>query len=304
MFSTNSARRRSGLLVALCLGTALLTGQAQADGHDGGPALWALSDDDNTVYLFGTFHLLPKDTNWQTGAVKKALADTTITVTEADTSSDKAKQQLQMLVAQYGLNPPGTSLSQILGDERASTFNTLAQSVGLDPNMLQPLRPWLALLSVTQAAYAGYGFNPELGVEAVILEQASADGDTIETLETLERQIKALSGLEDNGLMEFVDVSLEQFEDLEAQINEGVEAWMSGDVEHLDESLIATTRVESPRAFELIFASRNREWIGTIMDYLDGDTDTFIAVGTGHLVGEDSVIDLLAKKGIEAKRVQ
>jgi hypothetical protein len=35
-----------------------------------------------------------------------------------------------------------------------------------------------------------------------------------------------------------------------------------------------------------------------------GDDDVFIAVGAGHLVGEDSVVDLLEDKGFDVRRVQ
>ena len=32
-----------------------------------GPALWQVSDDDTTIYLFGTVHALPKDKQWFAG---------------------------------------------------------------------------------------------------------------------------------------------------------------------------------------------------------------------------------------------
>ena len=38
------------------------------------PAMWKLSDRDTTIYLFGTFHLLPQGQAWRTPAFDKALA--------------------------------------------------------------------------------------------------------------------------------------------------------------------------------------------------------------------------------------
>src|SRR4051794_24588246 len=51
-----------------------LVGPAQAKSFGGHPAMWKLSDRDTTIYLFGTFHLLPEGQGWRTPAFDAALA--------------------------------------------------------------------------------------------------------------------------------------------------------------------------------------------------------------------------------------
>ncbi|MEM6511750.1 MAG: TraB/GumN family protein [Pseudomonadota bacterium] len=298
MMTSNSAKT-AWLCAVLALGTTLLAAPAQAN-----PPLWKVSDDDNTVYLFGTFHLLPEDADWQSDAVIKAMEAASITVTEADTESPEAMSGIQALVVQYGLNPPGTTLSQVLGDDRAASLFEIAGAYGVPSGMLEPMKPWLALLSVTNAAYMANGLNPELGVEKILNDMAVEQGDSIEHLETVERQIKALAALDGEIANDFVDVSVAEFAELQTQLQVGLDAWLAGDTEALDESMIARVRAESPMAFNLIFVERNREWIDRITAYLDGEADTFIAVGTGHLVGEQSVIDMLEDAGVEVERIQ
>ncbi len=296
-----SMNKSEWLAAWIAVGTVFFAGASNADS---GPPLWKISDDDNTVYLFGTFHLLPEDANWQSDAVIAAMEDASITVTEADTQSPEAMQGMQALVAQYGLNPPGTTLSQVLGADRAASLFEVATAYGVPSAMLEPLKPWLALLSVTQAAYVANGLNPDLGVEKILNDMAVEQGDSIEYLETVERQIKALAALDGEIANDFVDTSVAEFAELQTQLKVGLDAWLAGDTAKLDESMIATVREESPVAFDLIFVQRNREWIDRITAYLDGDADTFIAVGTGHLVGEDSVIDMLEDAGVEVARIQ
>lgn len=36
-----------------------------------GPALWKVADEDTTIYLFGTVHVLPKDVVWYTPTIAK-----------------------------------------------------------------------------------------------------------------------------------------------------------------------------------------------------------------------------------------
>src|SRR4249919_3394238 len=38
------------------------------------PAMWRVADEDTTIYLFGTIHLLPKGTQWRSPAFDKAAA--------------------------------------------------------------------------------------------------------------------------------------------------------------------------------------------------------------------------------------
>ena len=44
------------------------------------PAMWKVADEDTTVYLFGTIHLLPKGTEWRSQAFDQAAtsADTLV----------------------------------------------------------------------------------------------------------------------------------------------------------------------------------------------------------------------------------
>src|SRR3954465_12765372 len=39
------------------------------------PALWQVYDKDTSIYLFGTIHLLPPNTNWRSAKFDKAAAD-------------------------------------------------------------------------------------------------------------------------------------------------------------------------------------------------------------------------------------
>jgi uncharacterized protein YbaP (TraB family) len=58
----------------LVLPLLLLTGCAAAPaGPPARPALWALSDADTAIYLFGTIHLLPDDMQWRTKAFDDAV---------------------------------------------------------------------------------------------------------------------------------------------------------------------------------------------------------------------------------------
>src|SRR5690606_11715249 len=49
-----------------------------------GPALWQVSDENTTVYLFGTVHALPKDREWFDARIERAFTVADELVTEID----------------------------------------------------------------------------------------------------------------------------------------------------------------------------------------------------------------------------
>ena len=67
------------------------------------PALWKVADHDTTIYLFGTIHLLPKDTKWRSSAFDTAAAgaDTLVVETVIDESNPAAtmSELLQLAVS-------------------------------------------------------------------------------------------------------------------------------------------------------------------------------------------------------------
>jgi len=62
-------------------------------------------------------------------------------------------------------------------------------------------------------------------------------------------------------------------------------------------------RSESPQTYETLFVSRNANWASWIANRMAQPGTVFIAVGTGHLVGPDSVQQQLAVRGFTSARV-
>jgi uncharacterized protein YbaP (TraB family) len=55
---------------------------------------------------------------------------------------------------------------------------------------------------------------------------------------------------------------------------------------------------------QALLTNRNASWVTRIEGILAGSGVSFMAVGAGHLIGPDSVVAMLAAKGIVAERVQ
>ena len=80
-------------------------------------------------------------------------------------------------------------------------------------------------------------------------------------------------------------------------------AWASGDIDALA-ALMNEAMKETPELGRILLTERNARWAEWIDTRLDSPGTTFVAVGAGHLGGDESVQAMLAKRGIETTRVE
>ncbi len=271
-------------------------------GIDAEPALWKVERDDATVWLFGTFHLLPPSLDWRTEPVTGALRAADIVWFEADVQSPEAQQRTIVLLPQLGMNPPGVTLSSLLDEETGELLERIAPAIGAPPAALDPLRPWLAGLTLAVAQIQLLGFDPSAGVESILQAEAEAAGKAFRYFETIDDQLGFFAGLPTEVEVEMLAQTLRDMEDLPTQLNDMVVAWATGNLAVLDEAVNSDMRDTSPEVYEALIVERNRNWIPEIKAMLDEGGTHFVAVGAGHLVGDGSVIALLEADGVRVVR--
>ena len=67
---------------------------------------------------------------------------------------------------------------------------------------------------------------------------------------------------------------------------------------------VHSMREESEPFYQTLLVRRNANWAGQIDTMMEGEGVIFIAVGSAHLAGDDSVQALLEQRGYTVERVQ
>lgn len=266
------------------------------------PALWTVEADGATVHLFGTFHLLPGELNWRTDAVNAAFAGADTVWFEADVLSPEAQAQMQALVPQLGLNEPGVTLSSLLGADTYTAFEQMTGDLGVPAGNFEPVKPWLAGITLGVMQLQSLGFNPAAGVEAVLNAEAGQAGKQLDYFETAEGQLRILADLSMDTQIEWLRVSLADMRDLDEEMTRMVTAWATGDMDVLDEQVNGSIRDASAELYEALMVARNRAWVPQIEEMIQSGGTHFVAVGAGHLPGEEGVVELLRAQGYTVTR--
>jgi len=260
-----------------------------------GPALWVVKDADSTLYLFGSVHVLRPTIGWSSPRVEAAFDSASDIWFEISNPDDQAA--IMPLIQQHGLSPE-TPLSSRLTPEENAELDAAAQAMGASAAQLQPMKPWLAALSLSVAPLIKAGYDPKSGVELVLKARAEAAGKPIHGFETIDKQIGILAGLPDDVQLVFLRETLKDYENAATKLDEMVEAWARGDVATLDRVTIMEMKEASPALYQAILVDRNTDWANQIQTLLEGSGTAFIAVGAAHLTGDDSVQAILQKRGV------
>ncbi len=286
------------------IATALIAASALGAPALAQPAMWAVKDADSTIYLFGTVHLLKPETQWKTPKLEAAIKEAEQLWLELPTTNaEQLAPQMMPLITQFGL-APATPLSSNLTADEMKTLDEAAKLAGMTGAQLDIFRPWFAALTISTSAMVRAGYDPASGVDSKIEAAFGERSVKPNGLETPESQIKVFASMERDDELAYLRETMEDYENAATMLDGMVDQWSRGDIAAMEQLFVTEMREASPDLYAALLPNRNANWVGQIEEMLKGKGTIFIAVGAGHLIGEDSVQAMLKAKGIESVRVQ
>ena len=288
---------RPALVTVLVVLAICWSEQASSDPTPG-PAIWKVEGGEAELYLFGTFHLLPTDLEWQNEPIVAAMAASDTLVLEADTSNEA---EIGTLIQKYAFNPEGKTLRSYFKDDEVERIDAALKPWGMSVDGAAALKPWFVSLQAGLTAMFSLGFDPDSGVEQVFLAVAERNAMALGYLETGEAGIRALADHPDPVQADILLASMEDLVHIEQMTGQMIEAWSQGDIAAVAE-ILNTSMARTPELIDAVLYERNRNWIGPLKTMLESDGKYFVAVGAGHLAGKNNVIQLLENEGYRIVR--
>ncbi len=246
---------------------------------DAQPALWVLSDADTTIYLFGTFHALDDRTEWFGQSIRAAFDSADELVLETVVPTDPAA--LFGMLARHDLVPSPVVGAPVVG-QTGGSFADTARS--------------------TMAAGRSAGLSVERGADAVLRRIADAEGKPVDGLESFDFQLGMVKALPAPAIAAPANLAVPQPE-LRQMLLDMRSAWKRGDGSGFA-AVLGNLEAQSPATYQRLFVDRNRHWAGWIANRMARPGTVFVAVGTGHLIGRDSVQQKLARHGYRTTRIR
>jgi uncharacterized protein YbaP (TraB family) len=230
------------------------------------PALWEVRDGDTTIYLFGTFHTLDERTMWFDRSVRAAF--------------DKSGELVLETIAPTDPNEIRAIGRAVAGPRpQANRF--------------------LDATRATVARGRATGLSVDHGADSVLRRAAADQGKNLSGIERFADQLRTFERIAATPPAPGAAVAAPV---APVTLTTLLEAWKAGDTRAFT-NMLAGFESKSPAAYRLLIAERNVLYGEWIAQRLDQPGTVFVAVGSGHLAGKDSVQNWLSARGIEARRI-
>lgn len=289
--------------LGLLLGSAGSSVLAQADtaSPEPDPALWSISYEDSTVYLFGDMPVLPSGLEWRTEKVSHALAASSTVYLQIDTVTQRTRMLATNLPNRLGRNEEGIELSALLSEEALSNLEILTERYGYPEGRLAsfyaPFKPWFVTRNIFVLSIRDGGYRFDGGSEQDLYLQAAEDEKSFEYLDTLDQWFHYLNAMP----MDQQVASLEQLVNRGANnpdlFDQQIDAWLRGDLAQIDQTFNADLRNEAPDVFEYLIAERNRDYVPQIEAALAKREDVLMIIEIQYFTGEGGLISMLEDQG-------
>ena len=281
--------------------------------YDPAPALWKISDEDTTIYLFGTYHVLPEGFRWRTPLLDRIIKETDEVVFESrddqepGASSPVGDEQFRFLslMAEY---EPEVPLSQRISERNRPKLVKLLNDAQIPLMRADYMPPMMTMFGIAVAMYDAAGSQAELGVETVIEKEYRANNRPISAIEDPIQVLENLFNIDEELLVASIDESLDEWDGcdfiaFEEMDWEGEHNWAQGklDGEDFDDMFDDPF---SKLFYKVLLVDRNRAWNEWVKERMTRPGNLLLAVGAGHMEGPDSLVLMLEADDVRVERIQ
>lgn len=256
------------------------------------PLFWAVEKAGNTTYFLGTMHAGIDAERRLPPLVWSKLHDARTFAMEADLDDPRAASLLR---------PTGHSLRDALGDDY---WKKLEAAVG--PGMARAIEHLPPLVPAAQLSLRG--LPQTTAMDKALSVRAAGERKQIVFLEAATRQLEILGKWMD---VKALRLMLDELPEGERRARAMLDAYVDGD----ERAIVAISDRERESALrhgytaaeyeqemtEMLY-DRNASWIAAL-EKLHAEGGAFVAVGAMHLLGPRSVLELLARKGYQVRRL-
>ncbi|MGV3591220.1 MAG: TraB/GumN family protein [Gammaproteobacteria bacterium] len=289
---------------------------AQVCADPGSSMLWEVSgpglgDASVTMHLFGSIPLGKPEFYPLHPTIEGIFREADTLVFEID-PQEAADPQVALRMQLRGMLPAGQTLDDVVSPEALANLEQVLAGFGIPLANFMTMKPWLLTLMLANVQASALGYSAQHGLESYFIAQKAPDTE-IEELESLDQQVDMLDRLDPELLLGY---SLQDFDDSAAEMEELIAAWRCADKAALADQLFsemlktgqapdASARADMDDLYRKLYTDRNKVMADGIERFIEtGSGKWFVVVGSAHLLGSGSVIELLEQRGYTVSPVR
>lgn len=254
----------------------------------GNSLLWKISGNGlkQDSYLFGTIHMLcPEDFEIKQKNLT-ALNQSKKVIFEVDLSKPEYAPIIQKFTA------PNPDFIKSFSETEIKSMDSVLTAQQLSIKILDYVSPVTMISLFSMKSFNCPDPTKLKSFEAELAALATSQGKKIAEFETPDFQFSLLDDLITPKLFKEAVFQLDKYPGLTAKM---INAYKSENLEELTKLIQDPTWMSKEQQQKLL-SDRNKNWVSLIPSVIKEES-CFIAIGAGHLLGEQGLIPLLRSKG-------
>ncbi|WP_338769129.1 TraB/GumN family protein [Massilia sp. METH4] len=261
----------------------------------------------NVAWLFGTIHVGASSFYPLEPKITAALDNAAVLALEVDPLG--SQEEIARAVRDFGMYPAGRGPAAAdLPAAYRPRLDRLLRQYDVPPASVAPMKPWMLASLLTVREFERQGYQTELAVESWLSQRARSRKQKIVELESVHAQMSLFGRMTTADQALFLQETIDAIEDKEqaSDARAIASAWATADQAALDRIAAKTagdTTFSGRFVSRVLLDERNPLLADGIAKLLAREKLSVAAIGVLHLVGKNSVPELLRQRGLRVERV-
>jgi uncharacterized protein len=273
-----------------------------ASGVQAESSVWVVNSSRATVYLVGSFHMLRVSDYPLPAEFFTAYQDSRKIIFEVPPGEMEGSEYMGEFLSAAIYND-GTTLKEHITSAAYAKAESFCRERNYPMEQFQFFKPTFFVMMLTVLEMSRIGADPKKGIDYFFKDKAMQDGKATGSLETVDQQISILTSMDASVGSDQVLQAIDELGQIEVMLGEHLAAWRKGDEAKMEELYIKGLK-GYPKLYQTLIVDRNNKWVRDIEGHLNGSGNTMVVVGAAHLVGDNSVVNLLRKRGYKVVKLQ
>ncbi|WP_284163416.1 TraB/GumN family protein [Frigidibacter sp. SD6-1] len=273
---------------------------------------WRATKADSVIDVIGTMHVHDPRMDAPVQRLLPLIRAADAIYLEA-TDKEMAEIESAMATRPDLMVSTGPTLPERLSEPDWQALSAAMTERGIPPFMAAKMQPWYVsvLLSMPPCAMGALA-NGADGLDHLIGEAAKAEGKPLHALEPYDTIFRIFSSIPPEEQIDMLRTALPTANQSEDMLRTMMESYFREDHRQIMQfARLAAIRAlpdqtdtldrEFTEMEEALLYGRNRAWIEVLREAAPGKT-LVVAVGAGHLSGEDGLLKLLEREGYSLER--
>ncbi len=271
--------------------------------------IWTATRDDTTLTILGTMHLRDQRLGALMDTVRADLLASDIVLLEATPAEEAQVMAYMTSNPDFLFSTNGPTLPDQLPEEIWQSLSEAARARGIPPILASKMQPWYLMMAIgiPVCAMADLAENKR-GLDQLVIQDAQANDVPMQALEPFDTIFTIMRGDTRAEQIKMLEIAAFDAELQQQMFVAMLDSYFEGDVA----GLLAMSQIAARRgarvsndeiakltaeAEQALLYDRNLLWL-PVIEAVAQDHDTImIAVGAGHLPGQQGLLNLLVDNG-------